>query len=182
MDIVLLGAAAIVLLLLTIWIVWRPSSSDVKNSTQETSPMMPQGDNFEDQYTSATADLSAGGIAVTTASSEEPADASLGVEMPASERQVADTGAATPSIASQFSTTPPWPADTIATEGSATGYEPIRRAPADDVATSPVTPKRIGIGAATLLTIGAAIGGAWLYARIQRERNKPLNRLRRRFR
>jgi hypothetical protein len=35
----------------------------------------------------------------------------------------------------------------------------------------------MGVGA--LLSIGGAIGGAWLYARWQRERNKPINRLRR---
>ena len=38
---------------------------------------------------------------------------------------------------------------------------------------------RIGLGAAALLTLVGALVGAWLYARVQRERNKPLNRLRR---
>ena len=61
MDILLLGAAAIVLLVLTIWIVWRPSTSDAGSGTEEATRMMPQGDQFEDQYTSATADLSAAG-------------------------------------------------------------------------------------------------------------------------
>ena len=82
-----------------------------------------------------------------------------------------------------MATTPPWPADTIRTEGSATGFEPVRRTPLDDAPRSSGPPKKqIGIGAAALLTVGGAISGAWLYARWQRERNKPLNRLRRRFR
>jgi hypothetical protein len=40
-------------------------------------------------------------------------------------------------------------------------------------------PRTMGMGAGALLSIGGAIGGAWLYARWQRERNKPINRLRR---
>ena len=39
--------------------------------------------------------------------------------------------------------------------------------------------RTMGMGAGALLSIGSAIGGAWLYARWQRERNKPINRLRR---
>jgi hypothetical protein len=163
MDVLLLGAAAIVLLILTIWIVWRPGTSDAASDPQEATPMMPQGEQFEDQYTSATADLSAAGVAVgaAAASSQGPSSA------PAADMPV---------------TTPPWPADTIRTEGSATGFEPIRRTAADDVPPQAVMPLRLGLGAAALLALGGAIAGAWLYARIQRERNKPLNRLRRRFR
>jgi hypothetical protein len=167
MDVLLLGVAAIVLLALTIWIVWKPGSSsgaDASNS-QEANPMLPQGEKFEDQYTSATADLSAGGVAVTAAHTAE-------AEASPTER----------SIASEVATTPPWPADTIRTEGSATGFEPVRRAPLDDAVRSSGPPKKqIGIGAAALLTVAGAISGAWLYSRWQRERNKPLNRLRRRF-
>ena len=40
-------------------------------------------------------------------------------------------------------------------------------------------PKTIGIGAGAVLALSGAVGGAWLYARWQRERNKPINRLRR---
>jgi len=137
--------------------------------------MMPQGDQFEDQYTSATADLSAGGVALSTASSE-PTEPGASAGGPQLAPRPAGVGA------SQPSTTPPWPADTIRTEGSATGFEPIRRTPADDISRGPATPRKIGIGAAGLLTLGGAISGAWLYARWQRERSKPLNRLRRRFR
>src|ERR1700704_6063476 len=39
--------------------------------------------------------------------------------------------------------------------------------------------RTMGFGAGAILSIGGAIGGAWLYARWQRERNKPINRLRR---
>jgi len=171
MDVLLLGAAAIVLLVLTIWIVWRPGGGDAASGTEEKTRMMPQGDQFEDQYTSATADLSAAGIAVGNA--EASADA-----LRATPPEAASFSGPTTAVG-QTVTTPPWPADTIRTEGSATGFEPVRRMPADDASSPAVTPMRIGLGAAALLTLTGAIVGAWLYARIQRERNKPLNRLRR---
>jgi hypothetical protein len=171
MDVLLLGAAAIVLLGLTIWIVWRPGGDDAASGPQEATRMMPQGDQFEDQYTSATADLSAGGVAVSIAgqaSDDEPR---------------AEQGVPVPDVqAGHTVTTPPWPADTLGTAGSATGFEPIRRTPADDVPRPAITARRVGLGLATLLTIAGSLAGAWLYARIQRERNRPLNRLRRRFR
>jgi hypothetical protein len=173
MDVLLLGAAAILLLVLTIWIVWRPGGGDAASGPEEATRMMPQGDEFEDQYTSATADLSAAGVAVGNASEAALEDAARAT--------AAAPGPVVP--VAQTVTTPPWPADTIHTEGSATGLEPIRRTPADAVSSfTAVTPLRIGLGAAALLTFAAAIAGAWLYARVQRERNKPLNRLRRRFR
>ena len=68
MDVLLLGAAAIVLIALTVWIVWRPADAV---RAEEASDMLPQGDRFEDQYTSATADLSAAGVALTEAA-EQP--------------------------------------------------------------------------------------------------------------
>jgi len=37
-----------------------------------------------------------------------------------------------------------------------------------------------GVGAGTLAMVGAAVGGALFYRRWQQERNKPINRLRRR--
>src|SRR5690242_9633794 len=74
MDVLLLGAAAIILIALTVWLVWRPADTDGAARTEEAADMMPpQGDRFEDQYTSATADLSAGGVAVTAAQEEAPA-------------------------------------------------------------------------------------------------------------
>jgi hypothetical protein len=74
----------------------------------------------------------------------------------------------------QTITTPPWPADAV-------GAEPIQRTAADDAPRRLVTPARIALGAASVLVVSGAVAGALLYARVQRERNKPLNRLRRRF-
>ena len=77
MELWLLGAGAIVLIGITLWIVWPARAADaavgttVRGEEVSTLPMAenvrrgttPQGDQFEDQYTSATADLSAGGVA-----------------------------------------------------------------------------------------------------------------------
>jgi hypothetical protein len=41
-------------------------------------------------------------------------------------------------------------------------------------------PRTLGAGATALLAVGGGVAGAWLYQRRQRERNKPINRLRRR--
>ena len=146
MDILLLGVAALVLVALTLWIVWRPASSTVQPQ-QEAAPMLPQGDAFEDQYTSATADLSAGGVAVTAATTSEPAPAPQ----------------------------------------SASADYPIPLQPPRPVAALPepskaVDRRALDLGAAALLTIGGALGGAFLYSRWQKQRNTPLNRLRRRLR
>jgi hypothetical protein len=146
MDVLLLGAMAIVLIALTLWIVWHPTSdrSDAIRP-EESTTMTPMGDSFEDQYTSATADLSAGGVAVTTAGREEEP-----LPEPVSE------------VPQQLP-------------------QPVRAAPMLP-APQERTPMTIGIAAAAALTLGGAAAGAWLYARWQRERNKPINRLRRRFR
>lgn len=40
----------------------------------------------------------------------------------------------------------------------------------------------LGIGGGTVTTLGGLVGAAWLYSRWQRERNRPINRLRRRAR
>src|SRR5437870_13027178 len=85
MELWLLGVGAIVLIAITLWIVWPARTPDAVGPTVSNeevsrtrmtenvgSPMAPQGDRFEDQYTSATADLSAGGVA--TAMHNEPAD------------------------------------------------------------------------------------------------------------
>src|SRR5215471_12432201 len=77
MELWMLVAGAVVLVAITLWIVWpsRPSgapTSSQEPGTPEEVPQMsqspqpdlpPQGDRFEDQYTSATADLSAAGVA-----------------------------------------------------------------------------------------------------------------------
>jgi len=51
--------------------------------------------------------------------------------------------------------------------------------PAPGLGRSLAQPRTIGLGAGALLSLASATGGAWLYARWQRERNRPLNRLRR---
>lgn len=177
MDLLLLGAAAIVLVALTVWLVWRPADApqaDVR--AEEANEMLPQGDRFEDQYTSATADLSAGGVAVTAAQSETP----------------------TPEASDFQRASEPWSEPSLAHEGLPASPEPVPVAsvaapglppnaatpmlPEPSLATRLTQPKTVSVGAAALLTLGGAIGGAWAYARWQKQRNKPVNRLRRTFR
>jgi hypothetical protein len=156
MELWLLGAGALVLVGITLWIVWPARTADpvgisvgskeVVEPMTETvaSGLAPQGDRFEDQYTSATADLSAG------------------EGMPHQ----------TPTTA------PPFPAGTY----GAAPFKPTATATPDRVPEtgSPLPPRRtMGLGAGALLALSGGVGGAWLYARWQRERNKPINRLRR---
>jgi|SRR5579864_7052303 len=157
MDVLLLGAAAIVLIALTLWIVWRPVGAD----EEEGSEMMPQGDRFEDQYTSATADLSAGGIAVTGVQDDMPVAAEVSDFQRAGE---------------------PWSEPTLAREGvSVPEALPNPARPALPEPSGLMPRRTMSIGAAALLTLGGAIGGAWLYSRWQHARNRPINRLLRRF-
>jgi hypothetical protein len=160
MDLVLLGAAALVLVALTLWLVWRPSpETDVRG--QEASPMMPQGDQFEDQYTSATADLSAGGVALATS-------------MPGPTAQDLEPSPE-PVLESRPAPSPP-----ISASQPTQAYTPVE--PETQRANGVLAPKKLlGAGAAALLVLGGAVGGL-AYSRWQEERNKPLNRLRRRFR
>ena len=124
--------------------------------------MMPQGDEFEDQYTSATADLSAGGVAITTSSDGE--------------RSPQPAAGLAPSA---YQTTgEPWSEPTLAREGGDAG-----RFKGSVPAVRPNVPgaRAVSVGAAALLTLGGAAAGAWLYSRWQRQRNTPLNRLRRKI-
>jgi len=180
MDLLLLGAMAVVLIALTLWLVWHPSPETARPEANQ--PMTPMGDQFEDQYTSATADLSAGGVAVTTAHSEGPAEQSA-TTWP--EATIGPEGSAT-GIEGTRPRTPPASTTQRTPAASATPRTPVvsttaRTEPAAQPARS-ATPRTIGMGAAAALTLGGAAAGAWLYARWQRERNKPLSRLRRRFR
>jgi hypothetical protein len=160
MDVLLLGAAAIVLIALTVWIVWRPTPADETGRSEEAVEMLPQGERFEDQYTSATADLSAGGVAVTAAHAEE--------EVETSDFQRAGE---------------PWSEPGLAREGApALTGQPRRALPEPSLTARVSQPRTIGMGAAALFTLGGAAAGAWLYSRWQKRRNQPLNRLRRRFR
>ncbi len=135
MELWLLGAGAVVLIAITLWIVWPSSTADTVGATtvpiEEERPMT--------QHTSPTADMSAGGVATA-------ADPIRGERDEASHH---------------------W-----APSGAGMDYsgQPQSRS---------MMPRTMGMGAGALLSIGGAIGGAWLYARWQRERNKPINRLRR---
>jgi hypothetical protein len=160
LDVLLLGAAAIVLIAITVWIVWPAPNAAAPSGTDlaaDSSDMLPLGDEFEDQHTSATADLSAGSMATAMAGESHlsGAAASRVVPTPTAFQAAAE----------------PWSSPTLAREGALPAQRPAR------VAKSPT----VSIAAAVLLTLGGAIAGAWLYARWQRQRNKPVSRRRRRL-
>ncbi len=174
MELWLLGAGALVLVGIALWIVWPAPTADpvgisvaskevVEKPMTETaaSGLPPQGDRFEDQYTSATADLSAGGVAAAVGSMQETPTT------PATEQT------------RQTPSTPP--ASPAGTYGGAPYQTPANPASHTERETSsPLIPGRsMGLGAGAVLVLGGGVGGAWLYARWQRERNKPINRLRR---
>ena len=167
MDVLLLGAAAVVLILLTIWIVWRPGPADATLRGEEDTRMMPQGDRFEDQYTSATADLSAGGV-ITTLTEERDEETSPPPRPEATTFQTRGEA---------------WPQATFGPEGNHAdieGTRPRTPAPAPPV-WSRRPPATVSMGMALLLALGSAILGAFVYSRWQSRRNTLLNRLRRRF-
>jgi hypothetical protein len=151
MDILLLGAAAVVLIAITVWIVWpSPTQAGARGTglaSQQTG-MMPLGDEFEDQYTSATADLSGGGVA--TAMTTEP---------PATEAAVAP---------------PPTP---IPAPSERRWSPPAAAEPVSVV--EPSGSRMVSARVAAALTLGGALAGAGLYALWDRRRNRPANRLKR---
>lgn len=156
MDVLLLGAAAIVLIALTVWIVWRPSSADAApggavRGEEGSSMLPPQGDTFEDQYTSATADLSPGGVA-------------------AAEAELTDYQRAAE----------PWSDPALAREGAQAAMP--SPAPQPALPAPSRTPRTVTVGAVVLIAAGGAAAGVWLYSRRQKQRNRSLERLRRRFR
>ncbi len=164
MELWLLGAGAIALIAITLWIVWPTRTAD---SPVEEVPPQPMS---ESMLTSATADLSAGGVATALGSSPETPVAPTGPphSVPTQEPVASTRGG-------------PWPeadqsGERIGLASTSDAYPyPVNPPPSRGL----VGPKRIGMGAGALLSVGSAIGGAWLYARWQRERNKPINRFRR---
>ena len=180
MDSWLLGALAVVLIGITLWIVWPGRASRTSEGTSEspeasiatmeregmthegTETLPPQGDNFEDQYTSATADLSAGGVAAAVQPEflsgatvpQDPVIATREQRWPESDSSGEHIGLAERSENFPF---------------SSERFESRPR----------VRPRMISLAAGVAVSILGAIGGAWLYARWQRERNKPMSRLRR---
>jgi hypothetical protein len=164
---------ALVLIALTVWIVWSPQRprdaeelpvNDVNGST-----IPPQGDKFEDQYTSATADLSAGGVATAR---EVGGNVSSAVT-PQVERagDAASTAAKNASEAwssATSSTTQPWSAGGTMNVDSTDG----QRGMLSDRRT-------MGVGATALVALAGGVGGAMLYQRWQRKRTTRIQRLRR---
>jgi hypothetical protein len=149
---------AVVLIALTVWIVWpAPRGGLVPNASQEGAAMQeavpPQGDRFEDQYTSATADLSAGGVATSRQNSTPLTDTAMQSE--------------------------PWQAPGTARAGTTDPVAAGRMLPAPSRGLSLTEPRTIGLGGGMIVAVVGGAGGAWLYSRWQRERNKPINRLRR---
>lgn len=159
MELWLLGAGAIVLVAITLWIVWpahtvhdvvgtTAQSEEVSRTMTENSgsALAAQDDRYGNQYTSAATDRSAGSVASAIESMPDAPAANL-----------------SPEVSSHR-----WPPPS-------SGQEPIIRTETRSLA----EPRTIGLGAAALLSIGGAASGAWLYARWRRQRNKPINRLRR---
>jgi hypothetical protein len=177
----LLAAGALALIALTVWIVWPGALADELASpeplpAEEETPMSldreppaapdlaPQGDRFEDQYTAATSDLSAGGVA---------AAGGVGAVFESLE-QGAPAGVERPQTPSP--TTPP--------ASAAAQPTPVLPAPPQYALPAPsrtrllLQPRNVAVGAGAAAGLGL-LSGAWLYNRWQRERNRPINRLRR---
>ena len=88
--------------------------------------------------------------------------------------------------ASERTPKPPAPGDRALVEGGMAAHR--EEAQAGSAAPSSQEPSQgrtkgitLGVGAGSLAAAGA-VGGAWLYRRWQRERNRPINRLRRQAR
>jgi hypothetical protein len=193
MDSWLLGALAVVLIGITLWIVWPGRASSTSEGTSEdleaptntmtptsTTPgegaeqLPPQGDRFEDQYTSATADLSAGGVAAAT-QTESPSAATV---PPQRSTELRGTPVQEPVVSTAGQR---WPLADPAGEhiGQAERSENFPFS-SEAFESRPLMHSRtLSVGAGLVLSIVGAVGGAWLYSRWQRERNKPINRLRR---
>ncbi|MBV9170602.1 MAG: hypothetical protein JOZ81_11010 [Chloroflexi bacterium] len=171
MELWLLAAGVVLLVAITAWLVWptRPEENISMRSNPETpdpQDLPPQGDRFEDQYTSATGDLSAGGVAEAFAH-PEPTGPELTQPGPPS----------APSPSSPDAWRPP-----VGREGTGDIYQtPIPSS--HSYPGAPVPPEHsvpmLPLTAAAVVGVGGAVAGAWLYTRWQ-ERNKPVNRLRRR--
>lgn len=181
MDVLLLGALAVVLIAITVWIVMWPSRAPDAATASATSgdaaEITPQGDSFEDQYTSATADLSAGAVATTFAEEAQEEAAWTLAERSESALEPSSTAVEAEAAALQPTATAPWPPPPPARRDQPQAVRQ-RREPAPG---RTQTGAKVGLGAAALLTLGGAIGGAWLYSRWQKERNKPSNRIKRRL-
>jgi hypothetical protein len=200
LDSWLLAAGAIVLIAITLWIVWPARNTNVSKRDRDveaqtpamTESLPPQGDRFEDQYTSATADLSAAGVATAIQAEmaqEQASDASQpsqrGEPVPQTpQRSVEMRGVPVQNAPEDATrTVSRWPEADPRTEpiGLASRAENYLQPYASQGHDSHglLRPRTIGLGAGALLALLSAVGGAFLYSRWQAERNKPINRIKR---
>jgi hypothetical protein len=145
----------------------------------------PTGDQLgEDLYTSATADLSAGGVAMAREAAEEQGD------RPGGTLGHASTSSATSSTSSSAPINDPTPAQIYAREDLVsqterptfvTDYAGADAAAAEQSPLSRIDPT-LAMAGGGLVALAGGIGGAWLFSRWQEERNRPINRLRRQAR
>jgi hypothetical protein len=136
----------------------------------------------EDLYTSATADLSAGGVAMAREAAEDDE------QMPGG-----TLGHASGSRSTTSSTPPindPTPAQIYAREDLVnqterptfvTDYAGADAAEAEQSAMRRIDPT-LAMAGGGLVAVAGGVGGAWLYSHWQQERKRPINRLRRRAR
>ncbi|HEX8969531.1 MAG TPA: hypothetical protein VF937_16730 [Chloroflexota bacterium] len=168
MDLLLLVPAALVLVAIALWLVGPARTGEPVFSTvdaQEGTRMTRPGDQFEDQYTSATADLSAGGVAAAFANqTTEPPPATLAAD------------AASAPLAAEVGSDESLSAPERSRQAGAIAY--ARGVAPRPAAGSQAVP--VGVGLGVLLTLAGGLGGAWLYARWTRGRS-PMRRLRRRL-
>ncbi len=170
MELWVLGLGAGVLVLLALWVVTRTPESPREALAVSPSGAAPGGTSdssagwraaeveaargdlsvggeaFEDRFTAATADLSAGAVAEAVEEMREETESSaVGVEAPGFGESTWSPGAEPPG-----DQTPPY--------------------------------RVWGAMVFSLGFLGAVVAGAWIYLRRRRECNRPVNRLRRRFR
>lgn len=159
----ILGAAAIVLIAITLWIVWPTSNTPPSGGTVRATDgqdMMPLGDEFEDQYTSATGDLSAGGVATALASETATDQPVSEAPVVTAARRAPEPAAVSRQNVSESDRTPPL-------------VDREERAHQERVSRS------VSVAAAALVTLAGAICGGLAYSRWQRQRRRPLNRFKR---
>jgi hypothetical protein len=147
---------------------------------QQRPDLPPAGDELgEDLYTSATADLSAGGVAMAREAAEEEE------QMPGG-----TLGQASPASSATTPISDPTPAQIYAREDLVsrterptfvTDYAGADAAEAEQSALRRIDPT-LALAGGGVVALAGGVGGAWLYSRWQEERNRPINRLRRRAR
>jgi hypothetical protein len=147
---------------------------------QQRPDLPPTGDELgEDLYTSATADLSAGGVAMAREAAEEQEQMSGGT-----------LGYASASTSTSTPINDPTPAQIYAREDLVSQTErptfvtDYAGADATDVEQSPLSriDPTLALAGGGVVALAGGIGGAWLYSRWQQERKRPINRLRRQAR